>query len=227
MASSAFAAISIFNDYTDAYVSDGTNQNDSYYFNTGGTTAIATLPTGYASQTDSNYSTFGDSAAFTAVFNHLRQGDFFGQAYSQIEVDFTTAVAGAYTASGAYSNAGGFTIFSSFLYDSTANAYVYNNYQESIGAPASFVLGGTGGNSSNTWSGSLTGTLPAGHSFQWSTIVATVAYPTADSGALAGGGVTLTIQAAVPEFSSAIVWSLLAVTMCGTIWWQRSKLLAA
>ena len=59
-------------------------------------------------------------------------------------------------------------------------------------------------------------TLLAGHSCRWLGTTETQAYPSPDVGAEASGNVSLSIgTAAVPEFSSVIVWSLVVMTLGG------------
>jgi hypothetical protein len=223
LASQASAAVVISFDNTTAEVTNGTTYSTQSFDNTGGTVASASLP-GYSSTTTSNFSTVGNSGAFSASFVQARGGDVvFGYSNGYAYVEFTPSANVSYTASGTYSNSGGFTYLVSYLFDFTTNAYTYYNYQESVGGPATFILGGTAGNYGNYLQGSLTGTLLAGHTYQWLGQGATEAYPTADLGAEGSGGVSLTIgTAAVPEVSSALVWSLLALTIGGTCWCQKS-----
>jgi hypothetical protein len=222
-ATEASAVVLISGDYTDAFVSDGTAPSDAAYFDTGGTTAVATLPAGYSSTTDSSYATSGDSASFSATFFHLRQGDFFGQAYSQINVNFTSSLAAAYSAAGSYSNSAGYTNLNSYLFDGTTSTYLYFSSQESLGAAAAFNLGGGDGNVSNSFSGSLTGLLLPGHSYQWSATISTSAFPDPDSGAAADGGISLAIST-VPEMESAMVWACVWIAAGGALWRQKARL---
>ena len=219
LASSTFGAISIFNGYTDAFVYDGSTYVDSPSFNTSGANQNATLG-GYSSTTSTVYSTSGDTASFTAAVAHVRQGDFSGEAYSQIQVDFVPANGGTYTAAGVYLNSSGYTLLSSYLFDSNTSSYLYNSSQESLGGPASFTLGGTSGNYNNNFTGSLTGSLVPGDSYTWAATIFTVGFPDADAGASPEGSVSLSI-APVPENSSAVVWSLLGLVVGATTWWMR------
>ena len=117
LSSNAVAALSIYNAYTDAFVSDGTNIADAPSSMMSGDAVIATL-VGYSSTTDSVYSANGNMGNFSATLTHVRQGDPNGAAYSQLEVDFTTTVDSTYIASGDYSNSGGATTFLNSLYHS-------------------------------------------------------------------------------------------------------------
>jgi hypothetical protein len=230
LASPASAAIAIIGGETYADVGSGSpdfNSNSSDLLNPSGTIATASVP-GYFSQTTTNFSTVGNSASFSGAFDQSRQGNFIGYSYGALLVYFSPGTNLPYAASGSYSNTNSFTYLYSYLYDYTTNTYPFISDQESQGGPASFTLGGTGGNYSNTFTGSLTGTLTAGDSYLWIVNAYTQASPTADLGAAASGSLSLTIGtvAAVPEFSSVLVWSLLALTIGGASWWQRAKLAA-
>jgi hypothetical protein len=226
LASQASAVVLISVDETYAQVSNGSSEDTANLVNTGGTVAIATLP-GYLSTTTSNFSTAGDSAVFSGGFVHARQGDQFGSAYGFVAALFTTDTDVTYSARGTYSSSDGDSGLVSYLYDNTTSISLYSSYQESFYGPAAFNLGGTAGNYGNAFSGSLTGTLLAGHSYTWLGAASTGGYPVSDLGAAAGGNVSLTIgEAAVPEASSVIVWSLLAVTIGGACWWRQSSLAA-
>jgi hypothetical protein len=108
------------------------------------------------------------------------------------------------------------------LIDVDTLTYVFRSEQSNIGGVTLLTLGGTAGNDYNILSGSLTGTLLAGHTYIWNGFAQTQAYPTEDGGATGSGDVSLTIGA-VPEVSSAIVWSLLGLTIGGTIWLQKQR----
>jgi hypothetical protein len=228
LTSPASAAISISSGETYSEVSDqqgGYNYAD--LFNSSGAIATASLP-GYISQTTTAYSTVGNSAIFSGAFNQSRQGNFGGYSYGALLVYFSPDTNLPYAAGGSYSNTNGFTYLYSYLYDYTTNTYPFVSDQESQFGPDSFTLGGAGGDYINTFTGSLTGTLTAGDSYLWIVNAYTQAVPTADLGAAASGSLSLTIGtiAAVPEFSSVIVWSLLALTIGGAGWWQRARVAA-
>ena len=229
LASPASAAISISGGETYSEVNDqqgGSNYAD--IFNPSGTIATAGVP-GYLSQTTTNFSTAGNSASFSGAFVQSRQGYFGSYSYGAFLVYFSPSTNLPYAASGSYSNTNGYTYLYSYLYDYTTNTYPFISDQESQGGgAASFTLGGAGGNYANNFAGSLTGTLTAGDSYLWVVNAYTQAVPTADLGAAASGSLSLRIgtTAAVPEFSSVIVWSLLALTIGGAGWWQRAKVAA-
>jgi hypothetical protein len=205
---------------------NGPSYDDDLLLTTPVAVANAFIP-GYSSTTTGNYSTAGNSASFSGTYFQSRSGDLNGLSLSQTYVNFSTDVNVPYTASGSYGNIGGFTQLFSYLTDTTASTYLYYGYQQSVGGPAAFNLGGAGGNYDNSFLGSLTGTLLAGHTYQWYVNAYTQAYPDADLGAAAGGSVSLTIGTAVPEVSSIIVWSLLAVTLVCVGVWKRLQLSAS
>jgi hypothetical protein len=214
------AAVVIGFDETFAQVSNGATTVSDDQLNTQGTVAAKTLP-GYSSTTTSLY----NSAGLSGIFAQSRVGNFLGFAYGFARVDFSTSVNVPYTATGGFSNSAGFTVLQNYLFDFSTSTYLYYSEQDSVGAPAAFTLGGTAGNYYNSFSGSLTGTLLVGHSYQWYGVGYTYASPVADGGAAASGGVSLTLGS-VPEQSSLIVWSLLALTIGGACWWKRSRLAA-
>src|SRR6476620_1741327 len=227
VASDAPAAITISSNETYAAVDDfGGNSNVVNIPNTGGTVATATVP-GFLSQTTSNYSTFGNGASFSGTFDQQRGGgNVFAYAFGYLHVFFSTNLTVPYSAAGLYSNSNGYTETGGYLLDLTTSSYLYyNDQQNSSNAFAAFTLGGLGGNVSNSFTGSLTGALLAGHSFEWFYSGYTQARPTADLGAVASGSGSLSI-ANVPEASSLIVWSIFALTMGGVCWWKRSKAVA-
>jgi hypothetical protein len=221
-ASTMYAAVLITLDETYSEVKGSGNNNPVVLFYTGGTVATATLP-GYSSVTTSSFG----QALFSSTFDHSRGGARYGYATSAVQVDFTLDANVSYAATGNYSSTGGYIDFFSYLYDTTSNSYLYYSQQDSSAAPASFVLGGTAGNYYNDFEGNLSGTLLAGHSYEWAGRAYTQADPNADGGATGSGGTSLTFgPAAVPEISSAIIWSLLALTIGGAGWWKRSQMVA-
>jgi hypothetical protein len=225
LASQSSGAVVIGYAQTDAGVSDGVSFPLQESLDTGGAVVSASLP-GYSSTTTSSFSIAGNSAVLSESFDQPhREGNANGYDQSYFDVYFSSDVDVPYSASGSYSNTSGFTNLTSYLVDHTVFTYSFFNYQYSIGGPAAFSLGGTAGNLDNFFLGSLTGTLLAGHVYEWWGGGVTQAYPVADLGAAASGGLSLSIgEAAVPEFSSVFVWSLLALTIGGAGWWQRRSL---
>jgi hypothetical protein len=225
LAPKAFASIVISFPSTQAQVSDGTNLADAQNYDPAGTPAVATLGA-YSSATNPVYVTAGAYPSLLATFTQIRPGDYGSYAAGQVNLNFISDINARYTAAGLYSNPSGISLFQSYLFDATDNFTVYNSAQVSVGGPVVFTLGGADGNVANLSEGSLTGTLIAGHTYSWYAATTTQAYPEADLGAEAGGGATLSLQP-VPEFSSVIVWSLLALAIGGVCWWQRTRVAAA
>ena len=216
----ASAAVVITLDDTLAQVSDSSTYDGDDQFNTGGTLAVATILPSYSSATTSLF----NSAIMSASFVQSRGGNLEGYSDGYVASYFTPDANMSYTAVGSYSNSGGVTYFASQLYDATADVVLFESIQESNGVAAAFTLGGLAGNTTNNyWEGSLTGTLLADHNYEWWSDAYTFAGYDADGGATASGEVSLTFgTAAVPEASSLIVWSLLALTIGGAGRWQRS-----
>lgn len=217
----ASAAVVFSQNETYASVSDGTSNNSAYFPNTGGTVAFAPLGI-YSSTTTSLF----NSAIMSGSFVQSRPGDINSYSYGSVSANFTTDVDVPYTAGGSYSNSGGYTQLFASLYDFTADDFLFYMNQESYitGGPAAFTLGGTTGDYYNNL-GSLTGTLLAGHAYGWYAQASTQALFGADNGAEAGGNVSLTLAATVvPEFSSVIVWSLVALMIGGVCWWRGPSL---
>lgn len=217
-AAKSSAAVVITFDDTQAWVVDGPSSDTDDQMNTGGTTAIATLP-GYSSTTTSLF----NPGLMAGSFVQTRGGDYISYSAGEVTVQFTTDTNASYTASGIYSNSGGLTKLGGSLIDVDTLTYVFQSEQSNIGGLTFLTLGGTAGNDYNILSGSLTGTLLAGHTYIWNGFAYTQAYPTDDGGAAASGDVSLTIGA-VPEFSSAIVWSMLALSIGGARWWHKRTL---
>jgi len=223
-ASNARAAISITGPQTFAYVTDGSSTNQDYVLTVGGT-ATATLP-GYSSTTTSAFSTVGDSAVFSSVFDQSREGLYGSSSGGIASTNFSSDVDVPYVASGTFLSSNGYPALGGYLYDSTTSAYLYNSVQRSSSG-AAFTLGGTDGNYYNYFSGSLTGTLLAGHNYIWAASASNIAFPGTDDGATTSGNVTLTIGTpqvpVVPEPSGIAIWSLMALGVAGTRRFARPK----
>ncbi len=223
VASQASASIVISFDDTIAQVQDDLTYVGDDQQNTGGTTAQAAIAPDYSSGTTSLF----NSAMMSGSFSQTRGGDLDGYSDGWVSSRFTPDVDMSYTAAGSYSNSGGLTYFYGELYDVTADESLFLNEQVSDGGAADFTLGGLDGNPDNTWEGSLTGILLGGHIYEWIANVYTMANSDDDSGATASGSMSLRFgSAVVPEASSLIVWSLIAVSLRITCWWKRSKLAA-
>jgi hypothetical protein len=152
-----------------------------------------------------DYTGSGDNVTLLNTLSQKRSG-VFGN-YSQVEgasLFFTVATNASYSLSGAFSSVdvttAGYVFIQSFLRDQTTSATLYNNDQYSKNTlNESFVLGGSGGDWGNDISGSLTGSLTAGHQYAWYYYAATQAYPDADGGATATGFFRLDIGGGAPS----------------------------
>jgi hypothetical protein len=91
--------------------------------------------------------------------------------------------------------------FRNTLYDVTAGAWLAHDWHQSGSTrDESFTLGVMGGDTTNDIVGSLTGSLTAGHTYQWIWHDQMDAYPVSDEGAFATGDLSLTIErSVVPE----------------------------
>lgn len=134
---------------------------------------------------------------------------------------FTVDAATTYQASGYYNaddisaTNGGSASLNVHLRDQTTGQWLFQSYQLSRNTvDESFVLGGTGGDTSNYNVGSLSGLLVAGHDYRFHFGTGLQANPDADDGASALGNVTLTLGGdfdtdPVPEPASIAMWSVM------------------
>jgi hypothetical protein len=215
LAHRAYAATVITSDQTFAEVNSRTVIDADDQMNTQGTVAAATIP-GYSSTVISLY----NPASLSGSFVQSRPAGS-GYAYGLASAKFTADVDIPYAASGNFVSSDGDSVLISYLYDYTSNSYAFYSAQESSAGLAAFTLGGATGNYYNTFTGSLTGTLLAGHSFEWFGSGKAEAVFVVDGGAVASGFASLTFGA-VPEQVSVLVWFLVAFTI-GAGWWQRLR----
>jgi hypothetical protein len=165
---------------------------------------ISTSVDGDASS-ESVYSLSND--AFGITFDHARVSTYQSLGHSNGVIFFSVDENIDYIASGSYSavdSDGRETYLWAELHDSTIGSVVFENLQWSQATPnESFTLGGAEGDFDNISTGSLTGTLIAGHDYTFEYNVFIQADPTASaSGAIATGGVALTF---IPEPSTALL----------------------
>ena len=205
LTSSAFAAPIINLDITIAQVCNANSTVTDSHNNTLGVAAGATLP-GYSSTTTSAYS----PASFSATLEQSRTGLADGFSYGEAQVEFTPDSNIPYAASGIYSNSGGKTVFLNYLYDFTASTTLFYSEQISEYAPATFAAGGLAGNLSNSFIGSLTGVLAAGHNYRWYGVAYSRALAISDGPATSSGNFSMTLGA-VPEPGSIATLSALTL----------------
>ena len=135
-------------------------------------------------------------------------------------MEFTVDANTTYNLSGAYGatdvSTAGYVYLHSYLIDVTAFDNLFYHYQESRNTlNENFVLGGYGGDYFNVLIGSLTGSLIAGHQYQWYYEAYTQAYPDPDVGATATGYFQLDIgggsSSSVPDGGSTLMLLCLTV----------------
>lgn len=178
-----------------------------------------------------DYTASASGTTFSNDLSQRRDGDFFaftnGLDNSML---FTVDANTSYSLFGFYdvtdvSSAGKVRFHSTLMDVSASNALLFESAQESLSTMnESFVLGGAGGDSININSGSLTGTLIAGHSYAWFFQAFMQARPTADDGASALGNVSLILSDGgtnpVPEPTSIALFGIGAI---GLIVFHRRK----
>lgn len=153
----------------------------------------------YYSKNQIDYSVSGGQTTLSNVLDQMRGGAIGGYAQGyEAFMWFTVDADTTYTLSGAYnvrdSSTAGVVFLYSYLYDYTTNVYLAESYQHSDSTVnESFTLGGLGGDYYNYSSGSLSGSLLAGHLYSWHWNAAMQAYPDSDGGASATGSVVLKI----------------------------------
>lgn len=137
------------------------------------------------------------------TFDHARDGTQYNFADSYSIVTFQVTTNSTYAASGQYvaddATSAGRTRFDGHLLDKTTNTYLYRAQQESLNTvDQTFVFGGTAGDNVNLFSGSLSGALVAGRTYELFHQAFTFASPDADGGSTASGRFDFAIVA-VPE----------------------------
>jgi hypothetical protein len=218
----AFAAIVISADDTYAHVAVGLSTNTDQHLNSGtGANAHALFSLVHESLSKST---------FTPTFLHgsylqSRPGQQGSVSLGYYSGTFSVSVNSIYQVLGNITNADGLTHFHLHLYDNTTSSYLFVNEQVSDGVGANFTYGQTTGNVSNILTGNASGPLLTGHSYTWYALAYTQALSAPDFGSsLLGSAALLVIE--LPEQSSLIVWSVLAVAIGGVCWWKRGSVAA-
>jgi hypothetical protein len=189
------------------------------------TEVLESLVPGSIPYFDSSTVADGDASAGTVVsltdtgfiitFDHIRTtasnsvGQTGGAIYFSVDEDVFYEAAGAYTA---VDSEGRLISLDNYLNDfTTQGPTIFATHVQSNSTPnESFVLGVAGGDFSNNVYGPLTGTLVAGHVYEWGfnavicTFCRAVSNPSA-TGATASGFVSLSF---VPEPSTALLMGL-------------------
>jgi hypothetical protein len=206
------------------------------YQGTGGATTFealnpASLPYSYTSSSidrgassESEYDLSND--AFDITLDHYRLSTYGSYGWSTGDIYFSVDQDVNYTASGSYTavDADGRLIdLRAWLYDITGISMLFDSTQQSRSTPdESFTLGLTEADYAplNSFSGSLTGTLVAGHDYRFHYFAMLLANPSSSTtAATASGSVSLTF---IPEPSTAL---LLALGIVGLAARRRRRVL--
>ena len=211
------AGVIVSDAYHDAYVYDGS----SGLAGDQSTTSIAS-PTSadlYPSVSDGFARTemSRSPTALDVILTHQRPSSLYSFTQSSGWDTFTVDVPSSYAISGTYSMSGAGTIsLAAYLYDSTADQYLFDNGQQSVKTAASpnqlFTLGSIAGDDSYL-DGSLTGSLVPGREYQFYYNAFIQNSPDDSGSASASGHISINVSA-VPEPStvtSLIILSLLGV----------------
>jgi hypothetical protein len=200
------ASIIIGSALTSAWVESGNSSGEDIQrnFSLSGAMTSATI-SGFSATHDTVYGQTG----FSNTTGLTRQGDVWDTSRVQGYVIFTALNNDFYAISGSYSNSSGLGYFFAGLYDLTTSTSVSGG-------------GGNinGGGTLNLGSG-LTGSLVAGHSYEWDFLARTQAFYDPDSGATASGSASIQFFSAVPEPSSFLIFGTLGLV--GLVGRRRSK----
>lgn len=213
------AAIVISADDTYAQVNLGLTTNTDQQLNSGtGANAHALFSLAHESFTKSTFT----PTLLHGSYVQTRPGQQGAVTLGYYSATFSVSTNSTYSALGSYSSSDGLTHFHVHLYDNTTSSYLFVNEQVSDGGPAGFLVNNTAGNVSNILTGNASGTLLTGHSYQWYALAYSQAFSAPDVGTLSLGSAALLVTE-LPEQSSLIVWSVLAVAIGGACWWKRGK----
>ena len=180
----------------------------------------------YYTRTQIDYTGTGNQVSLLNSFDDKRSGLVFNYSSTEGQMNFTADANTTYSLSGEFkasdASTAGYLYFESFLRDLTSSTTLAYSNQVSGGTlNESFVLGGSGGDNSNIFAGSLTGSLIAGHQYNWHYYALTEAYPDADGGATATGYARLDIgggaSSSVPDNVSTIAMMGVAFLGLGLI----------
>ena len=217
------AGVVISNNYVRGRVADSAGGNDVSDQYSGTVIPASQLvdasSSSFYARDQLSYSQSGSGAYFSNVISMQRGG--FAQDLNHVssQMQFSVDANISYEATGHLLmtdvSTAGHVVLQSTLLDVTANNWVFYSRQDSYTTvDESFVLGGSGGDSVNTFSGSLTGTLIAGHNYEWFYQHYSASSPGGDGGAAAIGSINLkfgdggTGFHGVPEPTSCSIWGL-------------------
>ncbi len=173
----------------------------------------------------------GQTILSASILNHSRKGPALAGIYAGIggiyvndnqaergtPITFTTDIDTHYELSGTYDALGitGMIVgLAASLYDVTTNEQLFFNNQLHHNASNSviFNLGENHGSAVSILSGSLTGSLLAGHTYEWSFNAYLGENNHAPSSATGNLKLVLGLAAAVPEAASAVIWLVIGLT---------------
>jgi hypothetical protein len=203
----SFGAIVVSSDNTYAQVQIGLSTSFNQQPNSGtGADAHALFSLAHESFT---------RTTFTPTFLHgsflqRRPGALTSLALGYYTATFTVSANSTYQVLGNYQDSAGWTHFHLHLDDITTSSSLFVNEQVSDGG-ASFFAGNTAGNISNILTGSMSGFLQVGHTYEWYVLAYSQAASQVDPGAGPMGSAALLV-AELPEATSAIVWSLVTIS---------------
>lgn len=181
----------------------------------------------------------GNQVTLKNTFSHQRGGGNDGSRTVEYNLQFIADADGTYTLSGAFSasdvDTAGILYFNVYLFDigsvsGPGAGFLFNSLQTSMNTlNESFLLGGNGGDLGGTNSGSLSGTLIAGHFYKLFYHAGSGGYLNGDGGGTATGFVRLDIgggapASSVPDGVSSIALLGLAISACA---FGRRKFLRA
>ena len=199
-AAAAPVTINLSNVRTDAGIGNSLDIDDDPSTAYGTRTLTSALG-GNSSTIHVDWQDTGSGALFDFDFSHVRTGEYVAQSSSSHAQFFTVVEDTSYSLSGQYSMTGSGNRISSqvILLDQTMGNVIFR--EDSVSeytANEIFTLGGI--NDGDQWSGPiegrLTGTLLAGHSYQFSFGHSIFSMSQIDAGATATGCVTLSIGGA-------------------------------
>lgn len=219
----ASAAIIVTRDETYAAVTSGI---PDFLEDTLGGTATSEL-TGFFSETTHDI----DATGFSATFEQARLGGLFDYTAGYTFARFTADTNYSYSFSGSFTNSSGQTYLGAYLIDVTDNVNLFYNDQvnnsfdlNSDDFSFTAIVGNEDGSFYNYLEGNSTGSLIAGHDYEYRFYAYSSASDVGDLGATASGSAQLVLTPqAVPEPASLLIWSGLG--LAGLVaGWRRKRI---
>lgn len=162
----------------------------------------------------------GDDVTLSFGLDQTRTGAFFSYSTGYGYLTFTVSADTTYAISGNFAatdvnGAGDFSLTSELFDTNDTGSLFFSNQYSSNTTNESFVLGGSGADIDNYLAGTLTGQLFAGRTYGFFFGADSAAYPDADGGVTAKGGVTLKIGNGAPVASVPDSGGSLGLLMLG------------